>query len=158
MRSLYNIDNDIVACIDPETGEVDEERITALQMERDEKIEKVLLWYKDTVSFAAELKAQETAFAERRKSTENLAERLKAYLSRALNGEKFETATCKASFKKSSSVVCAEDFVQWAMSNERDDLLTYKEPTANKKAIKDAIASGEKLPAEIVESNNIQIK
>jgi hypothetical protein len=50
-------------------------------------------------------------------------------------------------------------FAHWAQVNNRDDLLSYKEPTPNKTAIKAAIKSGQKISgASIVEKNNIQIK
>ena len=42
--TLYEIDAAMQECIDPETGEVDAERIEALAMERDKKIENIALW------------------------------------------------------------------------------------------------------------------
>ena len=44
MRALYEIDNEILACVDLETGEViDTERLDALQMEREKKVEAVAM-------------------------------------------------------------------------------------------------------------------
>ena len=48
MDSLYEIDFEIMNCIDFETGEVvDVEKLTELQMEREHKIESVALWVKN---------------------------------------------------------------------------------------------------------------
>ena len=38
MRALYEIDNEILECVDEETGEIlDEEKLNALEMEREKK-------------------------------------------------------------------------------------------------------------------------
>jgi hypothetical protein len=48
MMTLYEIDDAILACVDPETGEIiNPEALTALQMEREKKLENVALWVKD---------------------------------------------------------------------------------------------------------------
>lgn len=157
-RKLYEIDADIENCLDLETGEFDDIKFNALQQERTDKINGVICMYKNTVAFAKALKEQEDAFKERRQSAEKQAESLKDFIARALDGEKFESVDGSASFRKSKSVVVSDDFVRWAQDNDRDDLLTYKEPTANKTAIKDAINAGEEMPAEIVENLNLTIK
>ena len=46
--TLYEIDQKLLDCIDLETGEIlNEERLNELQMERNEKLEKVALWIKE---------------------------------------------------------------------------------------------------------------
>ena len=46
--TLYEIDNAILECIDLETGEIiDTDKLDALQLERETKIENVALWIKD---------------------------------------------------------------------------------------------------------------
>ena len=66
MATLYEIDAGILSCIDVETGEVlDPEKLEALQMEREEKIESVALWYKNLCSDAEAYKAEKQAFASR---------------------------------------------------------------------------------------------
>ena len=43
--TIFEIDEAILECVDLETGEIiDAERLDALQMERDKKIENVALW------------------------------------------------------------------------------------------------------------------
>ena len=44
---LYEIDEAIMNCVDPETGEIDEEKLEALQLERNKKIDNVAAWVLD---------------------------------------------------------------------------------------------------------------
>ena len=139
---LYEIDNAILECIDMETGEViDAEKLDALNMERDAKIENVVLWIKDLKAEAEAIKAEKLALAERQKVAENKAESLKKWLAYALQGEKFKTAKCSVSFRKSESVEVTDEGLNNLMK-EHDELLTYKAPEPNKKAIKDALKDG----------------
>ena len=159
---LYEIDAAILACVDVETGEIlDIEKLEALQIERDEKIEKVALWYKDLVGDAEKIKAEKTALAEREAAMRKKAESIKEWLGRALNGEKLSTPRVALSFRKSEAVEIVDDaaFIKWAQSTEHDDLLSYKEPTPNKTAIKAALNSGKQIDGvSIVKKFNIQIK
>lgn len=156
--NLFEIDAELMNCRNDETGEIDEEKFELLTAAREEKIEGLLCWYKNICSDVEALKKQEDIFYERRKAAESKADGIKAYIERVLAGEKFETAKVKVSYRKSKSVIVAEDFVRWAQANDRDDLLTYKEPTVSKTAVKQAIEAGEEVPAEIVENMNISIK
>ena len=59
MRPIYEIDQDILDCVDMETGEIlDTEKLTALQMERERKLEGVALWVKDLSAEAAAVKEE----------------------------------------------------------------------------------------------------
>ena len=139
---LYEIDNAILECIDMETGEViDAEKLDALNMERDAKIENVVLWIKDLKAEAEAIKAEKLALAERQKIAENKAESLKKWVAYALGGQKFSTAKCAVSFRNTESVEVTEEGLE-ALMKEHDELLTYKAPEPNKKAIKDAIKDG----------------
>lgn len=159
--TLYEIDMEILACVDPESGEIiDFDKLEELQIQREEKIEKVALWYKNLVSDAEALKAEKIALAEREAAARQKAESLKKWLTDALNGSKMSTPKVAIAFRKSESVEIEDAiFAHWAQVNNRDDLLSYKEPTPNKTAIKAAIKSGQTISgASIVEKNNIQIK
>jgi len=129
-------------------------------MARDEKIEKVALWYKNLLADAEAFKAEKQAFEERQKAATNKAESLKKWLTNALNGSKFTTAKVVVSFRKSEQVELDDAaFMEYAQRCERDDLLSFKEPTPNKTAIKAAIKSGQQVyGAVLVEKNNISIK
>ena len=137
--TLYDIDNEIMNCIDMETGEViDTEKLNDLQMERDAKIENVALWIKELKAEAEAIKNEKQSLADRQRVAENKAESLKNWLAYALNGEKFKTAKCSISYRNSESVEVTEEGLE-ALMRDHDDLLTYKAPEPNKKAIKDAI-------------------
>ena len=139
---LYEIENAILDCIDLETGEViDTERLDALHMERDTKIENVALWIKDLKAEAEAIKAEKMALAERQKVAENKAESLKNWLAYALDGQKFSTAKCAISFRKTEKVEIS-DVGMIRLMKEHDELLTYKEPEPNKTAIKQALKDG----------------
>ena len=139
---LYEIDNAILDCIDLETGEViDTERLDALQMERDAKIENVALWIKDLKAEAEAIKAEKMALAERQRVAENKAESLKKWLAYALDGQKFSTAKCAVSFRNTENVELS-DVGMIRLMKEHDELLTYKEPEPNKTAIKQALKDG----------------
>ena len=161
MSKLYEIDNAILECFDLETGEIlDSERLNALQIERDEKIEKVALWYKNLLSDAEQYKAEKEVFDEREKKAKKKAEGLKKWLEYALGGSPFSTSKVLIGFRKSEQVeVNEEEFLNFVDFNARDDLLSYKEPTPNKTAIKKAIKDGQQIGGcTLIEKNNINIK
>lgn len=161
--NIYEIDNaiqELLANVDAETGElmIDTDALDALQMERDSKIENVACYIKNLSADVAALKAEENALAERRKAAEKKIERLKAYLADALNGQKFQTAKCAVSFRKTQSVELGESFIAWAEKNN-EHLLRYKEPEANKVLIKKLLIEGAEIPnASLVENTSMTIK
>lgn len=75
---LYEIDQAILECIDPETGEVDAERIAELQLARDEKIEQLLLWKKDLDADAVAIANEIRSLTERKQAAERKANRSRA--------------------------------------------------------------------------------
>lgn len=160
---LYEINSELEKLIDAETGEIaDVAFFEQLSMERTAKIENVALYIKNLDSDASALKAEETALAERRKVAENTAARLKEFLTSMLtDGEKFETPRVKLSWRKSKAVrvlIPESDFIEWAKA-VNPALLSFKEPTISKTAIKEVLESGGEITAAtIVESNNLQIK
>lgn len=140
---LYEIDNAIMECIDFETGEIiDTEKLDELQMERDAKIENVVLWIKDLKAEAEAIKSEKLALAERQRVAENKADSLKKWLVYALQGEKFKTARCAVSFRRSESVEVTPEGLENLMRGGKDELLTYEQPKPNKAAIKQAIKDG----------------
>lgn len=157
---LYEIDNAILECIDFETGEiVDAEKLNELQIQREEKIESVALWYKNVLADAEAIKAEKNVLAEREAKARAKAESIKKWLEFALNGEKMSTPKVEVNFRKSESVEVDEvEFVKWALA-EADDLLSFKDPTPNKTAIKAAIKNGRTIEgATLISKTNISIK
>ena len=154
MANLYEIDAQIMECVDFETGEIiDVERLEALQMKFDNKVEGIALWIKNLVAEAKMVKEEKDNLAARQKACENKAESLKKYLTSALGGEKFKTSKVSISYRKSKSVE-VEDITLLD-----DDYLKFEEPEADKTKIKKALEEGISLEGVLlVEKNNIQIK
>ena len=87
------------------------------------------------------------------KRAENKAASLKRYLSNALGGSKFSTPKVAISFRKSTSVEVT------SLANIPEKYLKFKEPEADKTALKKAILAGEQITGvELVENQNVQIK
>ena len=155
MSSLYQINQQITEAIDLETGEIiDEAAYEALNIEKEEKLENIALFYKNTMADAEALKAEEKAFAERRKAAENKAVSLKRLLDNELAGSPFVTSRVAIGYRKSTSV---------NIVNEEElpkDLLVEKVSISpDKKAIGELLKNGEVVSgAELVENKNIQIK
>lgn len=151
--NLYEINNAMQKCINLETGEIDLELFEKLQLEKDEKIENVALWIKNLSSDVESMENEKKAFEERIKACKNKVSSLKTYLEMALNGEKFQTAKCSITFRKSKSIEVTD------ISKLEKNYLKCAEPTADKTAIKKAIESGVTVAgASLVENLNVQIK
>ncbi|MCQ2308090.1 MAG: siphovirus Gp157 family protein [Bacteroidales bacterium] len=154
MASLYEIDKAILDCVDMETGEiVDVEKLEALQLARETKLESVALWIKNLTADALAYKAEKEAFAEREKKAKDKVDSLKKYLADALNGEKMTTSKVAVSFRKSVSVEVDEESCPYEWMIEK---VTR---SADKTAIKSALKDGATIPGcVLVEKQNIQIK
>lgn len=151
---LYEIDKQILECVDLETGElIDPEKLNALNIEREKKIKGLGLWYKDLIAEAEALKKEKERFAEREKSAKSKAESIKKYLFSVLNGENFKTTECVISFRKSEKTVIDDIY------KLPESFLKYAEPKADLTEIKKAIKNGETISgAHIEEAQNIRIK
>ena len=160
--NLYEINEEILmaynSAIDQETGEIiDEEALNALgelSMERDEKIENILLWIKNLTAEAEALKKEKQAFADRQSSVESKASSLKRYIGSILNGEKFFSPRVSVNWRKSQSVEYSGD-----VNKLPENCIRKKEPEVNKTELKKMLIAGVKIPgARLVENNNMQIK
>lgn len=157
MASLYDINQEIMECIDLETGEIlDLERLESLQIERDTKLENIALWYKNLMSDADQYKQEKNNFADKEKRAKNKAESLKKYLDSSLAGKKFNTNKVAISYRKSSTV---EYDGEINLNDIPKEYLKYKDPEIDKKAAKEALNEGKKIPGLVIKENqNIQIK
>lgn len=160
--TIYEIDARMAGLIDPETGELlDYEAFASLQMEREAKIENIALWYKDLTAEAKAIREEEKALAERRKSAENKAERLKGYLDEALAGESYKSAKVAVSYRRSKAVEISDEsaVISELESSGRGDCINYTAPRVNKVALARLLKDGGAVPgAELVERNNIQVR
>lgn len=151
---LYEIDQAILDCIDLETGEIiDTEQLDKLTMEREAKLENVVCWIKELKAEAEALKAEKIAFAKRQQVAENKMESLKKYLAYALDGQAFKTVRASVTFRKSQAVEIADIY------KLDENYLRYKEPEADKTAIKEALKAGQTVAgATLVENTSVIIK
>lgn len=154
MANLYEINEEILNCVDMETGEIiDTERLEQLQLAFDNKVEGIALWIKNLLAEAKMIKEEKDSLANRQKVCENKAESLKEYLSGFLAGEKFKTSKVSISYRKSERVDVLD------MDKLDDDYLKFKEPEPDKTKIKKALKDGVQLQGvQLVESQNIQIR
>lgn len=151
--NLYQIDTQILECIDAETGEIfDYEKFEALNLEKNEKIENVLLWIKNLKAQAAALQAEKLNFAQRQKVCENQIERLEKLMTDYLGGNKWESAKVKASFRKSEALNISEGAVI------PEGFITH-EPKVDRTGLKNAIKEGQTFDGVTIQTNlNLQIK
>lgn len=155
MSTLYDIDRAIMECVDAETGElIDPEKLSALMMERSEKIESVALWVKNLRSDALAYKAEKEAFADREKAASHKADQLEEWLKDACAGNAFKSVRCTVSFRKSEQVHIPDE--SCVPAEYKKATTTYK---PDKKAIKAALKSGlEVAGCALVDNLNISIK
>jgi len=151
---LYEINEEILNCVDSETGEIiDFDKFAALHMERETKLENIVLWVKDLTAEAKAIREEELALAERRHTAEKKAESLKELLSRELAGQKFSTPKCSVSYRTVKSVNVTDI---WKLP---EDYLVYRDPEPDKKALRAALNDGENINgAELVEKQSVIIK
>ena len=152
--TIYEINQAIMECVDLETGEIiDTEQLDKLTMERDAKLENIACWIKELKAEAEALKVEKMAFAKRQQVAENKMESLKKYLAYALDGQAFKTTRASVTFRKSQSVEIADIY------KLDENYLRYKEPEADKTAIKEAIKQGKTVAgATLVENTSVIIK
>lgn len=155
MANLYEINAEIAACIDPETGEIiDVERLMGLQMDFNEKIGNIARWIKNLRSDAEAYKKEKEAFADREKKARTKEESLKNYLKDTLQGGSFKDNQVEITFRKSTQVQ-VEDENQIPQQFLR--IKVEREPDKTKIAA--ALKAGEEVSGcTLVQNKTIQIK
>ena len=163
MRALYEIDQEILDCVDMETGEIlDSEKLDALQMERDRKLEGVALWVKDLNYEAQMVKEEYDKLSARKKALDNKITALKTWLLYALRGEKLKTPRCNVYQTHSQKLTVENEgalirFLQTLEKPER--FLRFKDPELRKDDIKKALKDGYEIPgAALEETESVVIK
>ena len=137
---IHEIDEAILGCVDPETGEIDTDSLMALQMERDAKIEGIAHWCLelegDNAKIAAEIKRLEAL----KKHNENKTKSLKEYLRFALAGQKFKGTTVSISYRTTHPLA---EIPSDVLERLPDEFKTVKvEVTPDKRKIKAALDEG----------------
>lgn len=158
MSNIYHIRKELEDFefeVDPETGELlNAPEWDALNMAYGEKVENIACYIKNLVSDVADFKAEEENLAKRRKTAERRVEYLKRLLLDNMGGQKFSTAKCAVSFRKSEAVQVDD------VNHVPAELLrvnTTVEP--NKTAIKAALKGGQAINGcKLIENVSVQIK
>ena len=163
MRALYEIDNEILSCVDMETGEIlDTAKLDALQMEREQKLEGVALWVKDLKAEADAVKAEADKLTARKKSLDNKIESIKTWLTGALDGEKLKTPRCNVYQTHNQKVVIDDEkaLVDMFMSSpDPEKYLRFHEPEIDKTALKDSMKKGFEFEfAHLEDTESVVIK
>ena len=160
---IYEIDREIEALLeecDPETGEAlfDEEKLAALEAQRETAVEQLALGYKNLAAEAEAIKAEAAALTKRQRTAERQAENAKRYLEFLLKGEKFRTARVAVSYRQSERLEIGEGFLPWAV-REAPGLLREREPEADRTAIRRALKNGGAVPfTELVPCRNMLVR
>ena len=156
MNALYEIDQAILDCVDPDTGEIlDPEKLDALQIERERKLEGVALWVKDLNYEAQMIKEEADRLTARKRSLDNKITGLKMWLLMALDGGKLKTPRCNV-YQMHSTKLSVDDepklieFLQTLEQPER--FLKFREPELKKEDIKKALKDGTIIPGAALET------
>ena len=163
MKPLYEIDQEILECVDLETGEIlDSDRLTALQMERERKLEGVALWVKDLNYEAQMVKEEADKLTARKKALDNKIASIKNWLLWALDGEKLKTPRCNVYQTHSTRLSVADEAelinaIQTLDEPER--FLRFRAPELKKDEIKKAMKDGWTfIGASLEETESVVIK
>lgn len=144
---LYEVCEIIANCVkisdtesvDTTTGEIiDIDYLESLEMDKAEKIDYLIKLYLNCLSDAKSLKEEAQKFQKRAKAEENKAESIKNYLGFIQKGEKFKSldGLHQITFRKTQSVEIED------ISKLDECYLRYKDPEADKNAIKEALKNG----------------
>ena len=153
MAKLYEIKQDILDCIDMETGEItDPERLEQLQIDRHEKLRNIAFVAINASADITAYREQEKRFTAKRKAAEKTLAWAKETLARELAGQKMKEAEFTISYRPSEVVEIDDDadlpaeFIK--MKSEWD-----------KAAIKEALKEGAVFDGcHLVQKQNIQIR
>lgn len=137
---IHEIDEAIQNCIDPETGEVDVEQITALQMERNQKIDNIAAWVLDLNGDAEKIKAEIDRLEKMKKSVENKTESLKSFLAFALAEQNYKGDLYRVNFRRTKFVRDMTEDEAKKLPDEFKIVKTTVKP--DKRKLKEAVDNG----------------
>lgn len=155
--TLYEIEAQILECaseVDEETGEIlDIEKLEALEIEKEKKQENIALWIKNLRAEKEAVKSEKMSLADRQKKLENKIANLEGYLKDSLDGQKLTTSKVAVTYRKTVSVNVTD------ATKLPHEFLRFKEPEADKTAIKKALKDGLEIAgAELVDNISMSIK
>lgn len=160
--TLYEIDQQIMSLVDPETGELsDYEAFQALRMEWEKKVEGMALWVKNLSATIKGIKEEIDNLSARKKALDNQKKRLESYISQILDGQKFSTPRCVVSFRNSTSVQVdnAGEAIKWLEQNGFDDCIKYSDPEIRLTEIRELLKDGTPIPGvHLSQKTNVGVK
>lgn len=151
---LYEINQEILDCIDMETGEIiAPEKLEALKMDKRDKLRNIAFVALNAAADAKAYEEQEKKFAARKRSAKATVEWAKATLARELAGQKMKEPEFAISYRKSEAVEVADE------AAVPDEFRIPQPDKIDRAALKAALKNGAVIAgAQIVERQNIQIK
>lgn len=151
---LYEINQQIIDCIDMETGEIiAPEKLEALKMDKHEKLRNIAFVALNAMADAKAYEEQEKKFAARKRSAKATVEWARETLARELAGQKMKEAEFTVSYRKSEAVEVADE------AAVPDEFRIPQPDKIDRAALKAALKNGAVIAgAQIVERQNIQIK
>ena len=154
MATLFEINQEILACIDMETGEIiAPEKLEHLQMDKHEKLRNIAFVALNAAADAKAYEEQKKKFAAREKAAKATVEWAKETLARELAGQKMKEAEFSISYRKSEAVEVADE------TAVPDEFRIPQPDKIDRAALKAALKNGAVIAgAQIVERQNIQIK
>ena len=162
---IFEVNNEINRIfeegVDPTTGVISDEALAELerlQITKEQKIENLLMAYKNEKAMADAIEAEIALLKTRLDTHTNKANGIKAYAEYVLQGETFETAKVKVSYRNSESVEVPKNF-DWESLKHRKFVIVKKTYAPDKAMLKKLLKEGKTFPfAELVQKRNIQIK
>lgn len=161
-EQMAEIEKALEECIDPETGEVLDdkyqelqEKYQALNVAEADKTEGVCLMVKNKEALVNELKAEKKRITDRIGTLTNDIERTKEFIDHfILKGQKFETARVRCQYRKTKSVEVADESMIPA-----EYMVEKVTVTPDKMAIKKALSEGEIVEGcNLIEGSSLSIK
>ena len=136
MASLYDLQMEILECVD-ENGELlDIEKFEQLNMAIEKKIEGLCLWVKNLDAEAAAINEEVKTLKDRQAKKQNKAASIRKYIQDFLKGSKFETPRVAISYRKSESLKILDNAV---IPMEYLKVKTEVNRTDLKQAVKDGL-------------------
>lgn len=153
MATLYEIKQEILDCIDMETGEIlDSDKLEQLQMDKHEKLRNIAFVAINATADIAAYKEQEKRFKVKRVAAEKTLAWAKETLSRELAGQKMKEAEFTVSYRPSEAVEIDE-------GADIPPEFVNMNPVIDKMSLKAALKEGAVISGcRLVQKQNIQIK
>ena len=150
--NLYEIQNEILECVDEDGEIIDFERLDELTCAFDVKVGNIARWIVNLTAEEKAYKERKELFSKREISARNARERLKNYLSGVLNGREWRDYDVRISFRKSQSVDVFGEVPE-------EYRVTEVVSRPDKIKLKEALSEGEVIEgARLIEKNNISVK